>query len=52
MSEAATKTEELGFEGIDVGPLAQAKHLEHLTVLWLSVAPQRGWSVAFSLLKP
>lgn len=34
--------ETLGFEPIDVGPLSQARHLESLAMLWISLAYVEG----------
>ncbi len=34
--------EELGWEPLDVGPLANSLHLEHLTLLWIKLARARG----------
>ncbi len=34
--------EELGFEAVDIGPLARARELEHLALLWIALAYQQG----------
>lgn len=36
---------DLGWEPVDVGPLSQALHLEHLTLLWIQMARVHGSSV-------
>jgi hypothetical protein len=44
---------ELGFDVVDCGPLSQARLLEPLAMLWISLAYQQGLgtSIAFRLLK-
>jgi predicted dinucleotide-binding enzyme len=46
-------TEELGFEAVDAGPLAQARVLEPLALLWISLAYARGLGrdIAFKLMR-
>jgi NADPH-dependent F420 reductase len=48
---ATRLTEELGFEAIDCGPLTSARLLEPLCALWLKLAPQHDWRVAWKVLK-
>src|SRR5262245_33982629 len=55
---AAKKTaerlaQELGFEPVDAGPLRQARLLESLAMLWISLAHQQGLGtgIAFKLLR-
>lgn len=45
--------QELGFEPIDAGPLRQARLLESLAMLWISLAHQQGLGtgIAFKLLR-
>ncbi|MBI1724433.1 MAG: NADPH-dependent F420 reductase [Candidatus Tectomicrobia bacterium] len=45
--------EELGFEVVDCGPLAAARQLEHLALLWVCLAYKlgNGPNVAFKLLR-
>jgi 8-hydroxy-5-deazaflavin:NADPH oxidoreductase len=49
----ATLAEALGFEPVDVGPLAQAHLLAPLAMLWVSVAYAYGHgpNIAFKLLR-
>jgi predicted dinucleotide-binding enzyme len=49
---ATRLTEELGFEAIDCGPLTSARLLEPLCALWLKLAPQHDWRIAWKVLKP
>ncbi|HNV75711.1 MAG TPA: NADPH-dependent F420 reductase [Gemmatimonadaceae bacterium] len=48
---------DLGFDAVDAGPLARARALEHLAVLWISLAmgvggtPSHGRSIAFRLMR-
>lgn len=44
---------ELGFEGVDAGPLTQARVLEPFALLWISLAFQAGLGreIAFKLLR-
>lgn len=47
---------DLGFDDVDAGPLARARELEHLAVLWISLAvgagvPPVGRDVAFRLMR-
>lgn len=44
---------ELGFDMVDAGPLTQARLLEPLAMLWISLAYQRGFSpnIGFKLLR-
>ena len=43
---------DLGFNVVDVGPLTQARYLEPLAMLWISMAYQQdyGSEIAFKLL--
>jgi predicted dinucleotide-binding enzyme len=45
---------DLGFEAADAGPLASARLLESLALLWIDLAANRGQSrsFAFALLRP
>ncbi|MEO6829117.1 MAG: hypothetical protein ABI164_04855 [Acidobacteriaceae bacterium] len=45
--------EELGFEALDTGPLKQARVLEPLAMLWVSLAFTQGYGpeIAFKLLR-
>jgi hypothetical protein len=45
--------DELGFEGVDAGPLAQARLLEPFALLWISLALKYGLGreIAFKLLR-
>ncbi len=45
--------EDIGFEPLDVGPLAQARLLEPFALLWISMALKYGYSrdIAFKLLR-
>lgn len=44
---------EIGFSGVDVGPLAAARDLEHLAILWIRLAYPlgNGPNIAFALLR-
>lgn len=48
---------DLGFEAVDAGPLMRARQLEHLAVLWISLAmgvggtPSHGRDIAFRLVR-
>jgi predicted dinucleotide-binding enzyme len=50
---AASLASELGFEPLDAGPLAQARLLEQLALLWISMAMAHGHGrdMAFRMLK-
>jgi len=39
--------EQLGWRAVDVGPLASALHLEHMTLLWIKMARMQGKGVDF-----
>lgn len=41
-STVAGFCEALGFEAVDVGPLASSLHLEHMTLLWIKMARVQG----------
>ncbi|HTA70873.1 MAG TPA: hypothetical protein VK776_21460, partial [Bryobacteraceae bacterium] len=45
--------DEVGFEGVDAGPLTQARLLEPLALLWISLAFKAGLGreIAFKLLR-
>jgi 8-hydroxy-5-deazaflavin:NADPH oxidoreductase len=49
----AALAEALGFEPVDAGPLTQARLLEPLAMLWISMAYAygRGPNIAFRLLR-
>ena len=49
----ATLAEALGFEPVDAGPLTQARLLEPLAMLWISMAYAygHGANIAFRLLR-
>jgi 8-hydroxy-5-deazaflavin:NADPH oxidoreductase len=38
---------QLGWEPVDVGSLAQSLHLEHMTLLWISMARVQGVGAGF-----
>lgn len=40
----STLVTELGWTPLDVGPLAQALHLEHMTLLWVRMVREQGMS--------
>jgi predicted dinucleotide-binding enzyme len=42
-----TLSEELGWEPIDTGKLDQSLHLEHMTLLWISMARVQGKGAGF-----
>lgn len=46
-------SEELGFDAVDAGPLAQSRYLENLAWLWISMALKygHGREIAFRFLK-
>jgi predicted dinucleotide-binding enzyme len=48
-----TLAEQLGFEGLDAGPLTQARLLEPLALLWISLALRHGFGreIGFELLR-
>jgi predicted dinucleotide-binding enzyme len=49
---AATLAEALGFDAVDAGPLMRARELEHLALLWISLAfGGLGREIAFRLVK-
>lgn len=50
---AARLAEDLGFEAIDAGPLAEARTLEHLALLWIHLAhvQKLGRGIAFKLMR-
>lgn len=50
---AARLAEELGFEAVDAGPLAEARSLEHLALLWIHLAyvQKLGRGIAFKLIR-
>jgi len=54
-AKAAAKqlAEDLGFEPADVGPLSQARYLEALAMLWISMAAKYGYGrdIAFRLMR-
>lgn len=52
-STVARLATELGFESVDVGPLTQARLLEPLAMLWISMAYAHGLGtgIAFKLLR-
>jgi 8-hydroxy-5-deazaflavin:NADPH oxidoreductase len=39
--------DQLGWRAVDVGPLASALHLEHMTLLWIKMARMQGKGVGF-----
>ncbi len=49
----ASLAEALGFEPVDAGPLTQARHLEPLAMLWITMAYAHGHgpNIAFKLLR-
>lgn len=44
-------TEDLGFDCVDAGPLAIARFLEPMALLWISLSRQYGREIAFRLVK-
>jgi predicted dinucleotide-binding enzyme len=51
-----TLASDLGFDPVDAGPLVRARELEHLAVLWISMAvgagvPPVGRDIAFRLMR-
>lgn len=52
MTVAATLASALGFEAVNAGPLTRARQLEHLAVLWISLAfGGLGRDIAFRLVR-
>ena len=51
--QVATLVDELGFEGVDAGPLTQARVLEPFALLWISLAFKQGLGrdFAFQLMR-
>ena len=47
----AKLAEEIGFRAIDTGKLSNARALEHLAWLWITMSKQRGRNIAFKLLE-
>lgn len=43
--------EDIGFEAVDAGPLAAARYLEPLTMLWISMSRALGRQFAFKVLR-
>lgn len=43
----ATLCQELGWEPVDTGPIAQSLHLEHMTLLWIKMARVQGAGAGF-----
>ncbi len=39
--------EQLGWEPVDTGNLANSLHLEHMTLLWIKMARVQGWGAGF-----
>jgi 8-hydroxy-5-deazaflavin:NADPH oxidoreductase len=50
---AAGLAEDLGFEAVDAGPLAEARSLEYLALLWIHLAyvQKMGPGIAFKLIR-
>jgi len=48
-----TLAREIGFDGVDAGPLSAARDLEHLAMLWIRMAYTlgQGPDMAFSLIR-
>lgn len=41
--------EDIGFEAVDVGPMRKAVHLEHLALLWITMAHESGLGRHFAM---
>ncbi|MGH9450816.1 MAG: NADPH-dependent F420 reductase [Terriglobia bacterium] len=53
-SQVSALAAELGFDVVDVGPLAAARYLEPLAMLWIHLAFKQGWGPtghAFKMLR-
>lgn len=50
-SKVAQLAEEVGFDAVDCGPLANAVLLESLTKLWVQISRSYGREIAFKLLR-
>lgn len=46
---AAGLAQDLGFDPVDAGPLRHARMLEHLALLWITLALKQGYGVNFIL---
>ena len=50
-SKVAQLAQEVGFDAVDCGPLANAVLLESLTKLWVQISRSYGREIAFKLLR-
>lgn len=51
-AQALALVRELGFEAVDAGPLARARELEHLAMLWIALSISgHGREIAFRLVR-
>ena len=53
LTDDARLAEDLGFDAVDAGPLAEARSLEYLALLWIHLAyvQKLGPGIAFKLMR-